>query len=893
MLRSDREPARVLLIESPQTGGPDLRALLDSWGQDTARASCAAEAMDLLGAEEFAVVVVGGPPAVAMESARQVRVCQRSRRTPVVVVTVEEPSSDWLVRAYRLGAVDCIGPSAIAEVLRAKVEGLVGLAADSPWLDEVAWRLSEERFRAIFEQSPLSTQILATDGRTVAVNRAWEELWGGGLEDLDDYNVLEDPQLAAKGILPYIHRGFAGEATAIPAVQYNPNETLPDRSRHSDPRRWVRAFIYPIRDGGGRLREVVLVHEDITARRRAEEALAASDREFRVLFELAPVGVAQAEVPSGRFIRVNRRYCQITGYSESELLEKTFIEITHPDDRSRDRESVLRAMRGEVETWELEKRYVRPDGRIAWVVLCGRIVRGPDGQPPRSLVSVLDVTERKWAERELERYRLLAQHASDIVLFIRPAGRIVEANAAAVAAYGYDHPTLTGLNILDLRDPATAGMVPQQMFEADEAGIAFETWHRRKDGSIFPVEVSARGAEVAGERLILSLIRDITKRREAQEALKEADRRKDEFLAVLAHELRNPLAPIRNAVQVMKLIGPGDADLCQARDVIDRQVAHLARLVDDLLDVSRISRGKVLLRAERLDLMPLVRAAVGDHRPLLESTGLRLVVDLPDRPIWVQGDPTRLLQVAGNLLQNARKFTDPGGTVTVRLAAEPDGAAAILAVRDTGIGMDDAMLARLFEPFTQADRSLDRSRGGLGLGLALVKGLVELHGGSVRAQSDGPGSGSELTVRLPTAVPAEPRADRADGPIASGRSLRVLVIEDHQDSAESLRMLLRLYGHRVEIARTGLDGVEAARAFRPDVVLCDIGLPGGMDGYAVARALRSDSNQAAVLIALSGYGQDDDRRQSRQAGFDRHLTKPVDPVVLKQLIDALADGAAP
>ena len=200
---------------------------------------------------------------------------------------------------------------------------------------------------------------------------------------------------------------------------------------------------------------------------------------------------------------------------------------------------------------------------------------------------------------------------------------------------------------------------------------------------------SARGAEVAGERLILSLIRDITKRREAQEALKEADRRKDDFLAVLAHELRNPLAPIRNAVHVMKLIGPGDADLCQARDVIDRQVTHLARLVDDLLDVSRISRGKVLLRAERLDLVPLVRTAVGDHRPLLESTGLRLVVDLPDRPIWVQGDPTRLLQVAGNLLQNARKFTDPGGTVTVRLAAEPDGAAAILAVRDTGIGMDE------------------------------------------------------------------------------------------------------------------------------------------------------------------------------------------------------------
>jgi PAS domain S-box-containing protein len=892
MLRSDREPPRVLLIESPQTASPDLGALLDSWGQKTARASCAADAMDLLGAEEFAVVVVGGPPADAMEAARLVRGCERSRRTPVLVVTVDEPTSDWLVQAYRLGSVDRLGPAIDLEILRAKVEGFVGLAADFPRADEEAWRLSEDRFRAIFEQSPLSTQIFATDGRPVAANRAWEELWGASLEDIPDYNVLEDPQLAAKGILPYIRQGFAGEATAIPAIQYNPNETLPDRTRYSDPRRWVRAFIYPIRDGGGRLREVVLVHEDITARRRAEEALAASERELRVLFELSTVGVAQAEVPSGRFIRVNRRYCQITGYEESELLEKTFIEITHPDDRPRDRDNVLRALQGEVDTWEVEKRYVRPDGRIAWVVLCGRVVRGPDGQPPRSLVCVLDVTERKWAERELGRYRLLAQHARDIVLFIRPDGRIVEANAAAVAAYGYDHPTLTGLNILDLRDPATAGMVSHQIFEADEVGTTFETWHRRKDGSRFPVEVSARGAQVAGERLILSLIRDITKRREAQDALKEADRRKDDFLAVLAHELRNPLAPIRNAVQVMKLIGPADADVCQARDVIDRQVSHLARLVDDLLDVSRISRGKVLLRAERLDVVPLVRAAVGDHRPLLESTGLRLVVDLPDRPIWVQGDPTRLLQVAGNLLQNARKFTDPGGTVTIRLAAEPDGDAATLVVRDTGIGMDDAMLARLFEPFSQADRSLDRSRGGLGLGLALVKGLVELHGGSVRARSDGPGSGSELTVRLPTAVPAQPPSERPGGPIASGRSLRVLVIEDHRDAAESLRMLLRLYGHRVDIARTGLDGLEAARQLRPDVVLCDIGLPGGMDGYAVARALRSDSNQAAVLIALSGYGQDEDRRQARQAGFDRHLTKPVDPLVLKRLLEDLAGPPA-
>jgi signal transduction histidine kinase/DNA-binding response OmpR family regulator len=370
--------------------------------------------------------------------------------------------------------------------------------------------------------------------------------------------------------------------------------------------------------------------------------------------------------------------------------------------------------------------------------------------------------------------------------------------------------------------------------------------------------------------------------------IQEADRRKNDFLAMLAHELRNPLAPIRNAVQILRLIGMHNMDLQQARDMIDRQVTHMARLIDDLLDMSRLSRGKILLRKEQLDLVQLVRDTVEDYRSMLEATDLRIHLRLPSGPLYLQGDPTRLAQVVGNVLHNASKFTDSGGEVFVTLIEAADHTGATLSVRDTGIGVGPAMLARMFDTFTQADAGLDRSRGGLGLGLALVKGLVELHGGEVQALSEGVGEGTEIVIRLPlTSAP-----DESPGlPIACGevcRSRRILVIEDHRDAAESLRMLLQLSGHEVALAHAAAEGLEAARQFHPEVVLCDIGLPGGMDGYDVARALRADAEQCdATLVAVSGYGQEEDQRRAQEAGFDRHLTKPVDPTALTQLLDTL------
>jgi PAS domain S-box-containing protein len=368
--------------------------------------------------------------------------------------------------------------------------------------------------------------------------------------------------------------------------------------------------------------------------------------------------------------------------------------------------------------------------------------------------------------------------------------------------------------------------------------------------------------------------------------LQQANRHKDQFLAMLAHELRNPLAPVRNGLHILKSARADREAVEQARAVMERQVVHMARIVDDLLDVSRITRGKIELRTERLDLARLVRHVVEDNWATFEDAGLAARADVPEVPLWVQGDPTRLTQVVGNLLQNAVKFTPRSGTVSVRLTADASRGQAVLAVRDTGAGIEPDMLPRLFEPFAQADRSLDRSKGGLGLGLALVKGLVELHGGEVHAASDGPGRGAAFVVRLP--MQPEPAAitGMPEAPTQAGTRLRILVVEDNRDSADSLRLLLKLYGYDVTVAYTGPTGVETAKAWRPDVVLCDIGLP-GLDGYGVVRELRRNPATAqARMIAVTGYGGDEDHERSQEAGFDAHLTKPADPTALQALLGA-------
>jgi signal transduction histidine kinase len=368
------------------------------------------------------------------------------------------------------------------------------------------------------------------------------------------------------------------------------------------------------------------------------------------------------------------------------------------------------------------------------------------------------------------------------------------------------------------------------------------------------------------------------------EQLREADRRKDEFLALLAHELRNPLAPVVNAVNIMRMKESGDPDLLWCREVIERQAYQLTRLVDDLLDVSRITLGKIKLRPERLDIATAIAGAVEASRPLIESHHHEFVVTLPAHPVEVQGDLARLTQVVANLLNNAAKYQNELGRI--ELTVEQEEQDVVITVRDHGIGIPPQMLSEVFELFSQGERTLDRSQGGLGIGLSLVKTVVEMHGGSVSASSDGVDRGSAFVIRIPCLRPQESSARVNPLPgqrqVASPR--RILIVDDSKDAAESLAMLLSLSGHQVAVAHDGVQALEAVAAERPEVVLLDIGLP-GMDGYEVCRRLRQGGMDDALIIAMTGYGQERDRQRSKEAGFDTHTVKPVE---LDHLMELLA-----
>jgi CheY-like chemotaxis protein len=376
---------------------------------------------------------------------------------------------------------------------------------------------------------------------------------------------------------------------------------------------------------------------------------------------------------------------------------------------------------------------------------------------------------------------------------------------------------------------------------------------------------------------------------DAADARRQAELQQDEFLAVLGHELRNPLSAIAGAIQVLMLTGSPDGETREMLTIIERQSAQMSRLIDDLLDVSRISRGKINIRPERLDLVQLVRQTAGDVRCTFAEGQVELQLVAPELPIYVSGDPTRLAQALVNLLLNAAKFSNSGGRVTVSVESYTAMQTAGISVRDTGIGIAAEDLARIFEPGMRAQTSPEHSRGGLGLGLAIVKGLVELHGGRVSAQSAGLDQGAEFSIQLPLDGQAQLVSTVEPSAMPSLQRLRILIIDDQRDASYPMRKLLERAGHEVTVACEGLAGLEAARSLQPQLVLCDIGLPGGMNGYSVAEGLRADPRtRSAYLVAVTGYGQEEDRRKAVAAGFDRHLTKPVGHAELSALLASLS-----
>jgi PAS domain S-box-containing protein len=492
------------------------------------------------------------------------------------------------------------------------------------------------------------------------------------------------------------------------------------------------------------------------------------------------------------------------------------------------------------------------------------------------------------SEREL---RDFFENAAVGLHVVDPRGIILRVNRTELAMLGYGRDEFVGHHVREFHvDPQVVDEAMRRL-ESGHRLHDFEARMRCKDGAIKDVLIDSSGLWENGRFVhTRCFTRDVTDRKRAEDALKEADRRKDEFLAILAHELRNPLAPIRNSLHILRLTSHEDPTAERVSKLMERQVDHMVRLVDDLLEVSRITRGKIELRTERVELAAVVRSAVETSRGLIEAGHHELRLDLPAEPLTVEGDPVRLTQVFSNLLNNAAKYTEEGGRIELEI--EPHDHRARITIRDNGTGIPAEMLPRVFDLFAQGDRSTSRSQGGLGIGLTLVKMLVEMHGGTVAARSAGRGFGSTFVVELPLVASEELGMTSPPAPSRLLSPRRILVVDDNQDAAASLGMLLKLLGAEVRVVYNGLDALEAIDAYRPEVVLLDIGMP-GMDGHEVARRLRAKPNGREVtLIALTGWGQDKDRRSSQLAGFDHHLIKPADVGELETLLDSIESRPA-
>jgi PAS domain S-box-containing protein len=754
----------------------------------------------------------------------------------------------------------------------------------------------ESGFAVVFRAHPLPMTIHDwPEGRYLDVNDAWLQQTGYSREDAIGRTSLELGTWVDVSLREQLFRMLReqGIARGLQGAM---------RMKNGEVRLFLLSSQRVTINGEQRLLSGI---QDVTEAKRVEAQLRQSEERFRMIAELANDGIwaldAQART---RF--VNARMAQMLGCTREEVLARTPVDFMFPEDVESGRRHIARNLAGASDQFDFRLR--RADGSELLVLASSSALKDAQGQIIGAMGLFSDVTERRRALQALqaseEQLRLITHALPVFIVNCDEQLRYKFVNAAYAARFGLGPEALLGRRLPDFLGPQVWEVVRdklQRVLEGQpveyEALVPYPGLGPRYMRCVNVPERDAHG-NVCG---LIGVLVDITDQKRGEEErtrlleqslrqadmLRAADRRKDEFLAMLAHELRNPLAPIANAAHLLPQLMRDEPQARQVAEIVQRQVGHMGRLVEDLLEVSRITLGKVTLRKEDVDLARVVQAGIELARPLIDERGHALQVVLPDARLMVRGDPARLSQVVGNLLHNAAKYTPVGGHIEV--SVEREGGLALILVRDDGVGIAPELLPHVFELFTQAEPGLDRAHGGLGIGLALVRTLAEMHGGSAQAHSAGPGRGSAFQVRLPLCEqPAAAVPLRPSHPAAKSR--RVLVVDDNADAADSIALLLRAHGCEVEVGYDGHAALALARRQRPEVLLLDIGLP-GMDGYALAQALREDpAVRDATFIALTGYGLSRDRERARAAGFDHHLLKPVD---LPALLTLLQRGQTP
>jgi PAS domain S-box-containing protein len=683
-----------------------------------------------------------------------------------------------------------------------------------------------------------------------------------------------------------------------------------ERLRSDGQRILVSLTISPIKDDAGHVIGASKIVRDITRQRQAEQhehqllaEAAEANAKFHAFFEQGSLFAGIMDV-NGIILEPNRLSWEACGFTKEQIVGKPFWEgpwwAPSADLVAQIKAASTQAAAGE--TFRAEMPYFVADGSERMADVTIQPIRDEAGRVLFLAPIGVDITDRKRAEADREKFVTLIENSTDFIGMCDLKGIPFFVNRAGLELVGLDDiEQARHVPVASFFFPEDQPKIMQEFFpsvlEKGHGEIEIRFRHFKTGVARWMAYKVLTVPDAAGRPVAFATVsQDVTERRRLEDNLRrlaadlsEADRRKTEFLAMLAHELRNPLAPISNAARALRLGGSDKEAVQSASEMLERQVGQLARLVDDLLDMSRITSGKIELRKERIELAPIVEQAVEAVRGLYRSMNHELTVTLPPQPVHLDADPARLAQLIGNLLNNACKFTDKGGHVW--LTVEQNGEQAVVRVRDNGIGIAAAQLPRVFEMFAQVDTSLERSRDGLGIGLTLVRTLAEMHGGTVEVHSDGLGLGSEFAVSLPIVVET-PELQAQESVSDSGPALgrRILIVDDNQDGAESLALLLQLGGHETLKAHDGLEAIEAAERFRPDVMLLDIGLP-RLNGYEVCRRIREEPwGKDVVLVALTGWGQEEDRQRSREAGFNTHMVKPVDHDVLMKLIVSLPSG---